>query len=89
MLYCLLGHLTEIVRRLIIVHESQVHEALLQPLNDFMAHPNPQVLRGRLRVRQVDVVQSRQHLSVQTQLGNGLRYGLYDIDLRGRGIPHL
>ena len=89
MLHCLLGHLSEIIRRLIVVHESQIHETLLQSLDDFMAHSNPKVLGSRLRVRQVNVIQSRQHLSVQPQLGNGLRYSLYDIDLRGRGIPRL
>ena len=89
MLDCLLGHLSEIIRRLIIVHEPQVHETLLQSLDDLMAHPNPQVLRSRLRVRQVNIVQSGQHLPVQAQLGNGLRHSLYDIDLRGCGITRL
>ena len=59
----------------------------LQLLYNLMPHTNPQVLRRRLRIRQVDVIKPRQDLSLKPQLGNGLRNRLYLRDFRRGGVP--
>ena len=86
MLHCHLGHLTKIIRWLIVIHKAQVHQALLQLFYDLMTHTDPQVLRSRLRIRQVNVVKSGQDLSLKPQLCNSLRHSLDLSGLRRRGI---